>query len=154
MVNSPCWCEPSNREKGRLAKGRRRLRRGGLSGEGWKMVWREADGGGNFGKRRRCPARRLGWGKEYLGGRRRCGREKMKREEVGGRFEGGQMQMTSSGKRRLVSARNQVPRKINCVKQYWLTCDKFFTGPTITMVPRLKADWNNSRHHSGFQGRK
>ena len=40
----------------------------------------------------------------------------MKREEVGGRFEGGQRQMTSSGKRRLVSARNQVPRKINCVK--------------------------------------
>ena len=95
-----------NREKGRVAKGRRRMRRGGLSGEGWKMVWREEDGGGNFGKRRRCPARRLGWGK-------------MKREEVGGRFEGGQMQMTSSGKRRLVSARNQVPRKINCVKQSW-----------------------------------
>ena len=85
-----------------------------MSGEGWKMVWREEDGGGNFGKRRRSPARRLGWGKKYLGGRGRCGREKMKREEVGGRFEGGQMQMTSSGKRRLVSARNQVPRKINC----------------------------------------
>ena len=68
----------------------------------------------------------------------------MKREEVGGRFEGGQRQMTSSGKRRLVSARNQVPRKINCVKQSWLTCDKFFTGPTITMVPRLTADWSGT----------
>ena len=44
-------------------------------------------------------------GREYLSGREICGREMMRREEVGGRFVGGQSPMSSSEICRLVSAR-------------------------------------------------